>query len=84
MDLMAVKRYYGGRWTGEHQHTDQILRVMSHILPDTLFCQLAVAMIDRVPNLLKAELPSKEVASLLSMDNLQTAVKNSELVDKAI
>ena len=37
MDLSAVQGYYGGKWTGEHRRTDQMLRVMSHILPDNLF-----------------------------------------------
>ena len=61
-----------------------MLQVMSHILPDNLFCELAAAMIGGVFNLLNAELPSEEVASLLSTHNLLTVAKNLELVDKAI
>ena len=57
---------------------------MSHILPDNLFYELAAAMINGVPNLLNADLPSEEVAILLSADNLPTVAKNPELVDKAI
>ena len=57
MNLSAVQRYCGGWWTGEHRRTDQMLRVMSHILPDELFLELGAAMIDGVPNLLNAELP---------------------------
>ena len=84
MDLGAVQRYCGGKWTGEHRRTDQMLQVMSHILPDDLFRELAAAMVDGVPNLLNAEIPSKEVASLLATANLPTVAKNPKLVDKAI
>ena len=61
-----------------------MLQVMSHILPVDLFWELAAAMVDGVPNLLNAKLPSKEVASLLSTANQLTVAKNPELVDKAI
>ena len=84
MDLSAVQRYCGGKWTGEHRRTDQMLRVMSHILPDDLFLELAAGLVDGVPNLLNTELPSEEVASLLTTDNLPTFARNPELVDKAI
>ena len=36
MDLSAVQRYCSGKWTGEHRRIDQMLQVMSHILPDNL------------------------------------------------
>ena len=49
-----------------------------------MFYDLAAAMIDVVPNLLNADLPSDEVTSLLSTNNLPTVAKNLELVDKAI
>ena len=84
MDLSAVQWYCGGRWTGEHCHTDQMLQVMSHILSDELFLELAAAMVNGVPNLLNAELPSEEVATLLSTPKLPTVVKNPDLMDKAI
>ena len=85
MYLGAVQRYCGSKWTSEHQRTNQILQVMSHILPDDLFRELAAAMIvDGVPNMLNAKLPSKEIVSLLSTTNLFTVAKNPELVDKAI
>ena len=57
---------------------------MSQILPDNFFRKLAAAMVDGVPNLLNAEIPSKEVASLLATANLPTLAKNPKLVDKAI
>ena len=41
-------------------------------------------MVDGVPNLLNAEIPSEEVASLLATANLPTVAKNPKLVDKAI
>ena len=84
MDLSAVQRYCGGKWTGEHRRTDQMLRVMSHILPDDLFQELAAGLVDGVPNLLNTTIPSEEVASLLTTNNLPTVAKNPELVDKAI
>ena len=84
MDLGAVQRYCGGKWTGEQQRTDQMLRVMSHILPNDLFRELAVAMVDGVLNLLNTEIPSKEVASLWTTANLPIVAKNPKLVDKAI
>ena len=61
-----------------------MLRVMSHILLDQLFLELAAGLIDGVQNLLNTEILSKEVASLLATSNLPTVVKNPELVDKAI
>ena len=82
MYLSAVQRYCGGKWTGEHWRTDQMLQVMSNILSDNLFQKLAVGLVDGVPNLLNTELPSKEVASLLTTNNLPTVAKNPELVDK--
>ena len=84
MDLGAVQRYCSGKWTGEHPCTDQMLQVMSHILPDDLFWELAAAMVDGVPNLLNAEIPSKVAANLLAIANLLTVAKNPKLVDKAI
>ena len=57
---------------------------MSYIVPDILFQELAAGLIEGVPNLLNTELPSKEVASLLSTNNLPTVAKNLKLVDKAI
>ena len=61
-----------------------MLRVMSHILPDDLFQELAAGLVDSVPNLLNTEIPSEEVASLLTTNNLPTVAKTPELVDKAI
>ena len=75
MDLCAVQRYYGGKWTGEHRRTDQMLRVISHILPDNLFQELAAGLVDGVPNLLNTELPSEEGASLLTTNKLPTVAK---------
>ena len=84
MNLSALQRYCGGKWTSEHWRTDEMLQVMSHILPNNLFLELATGLIDGVPNLLNTEIPSKEVASLLTTSNLPTVAKKSELVDKAI
>ena len=84
MHLSAVQRYCGGKWTGEHRRTDQMLQVMSHILPDDLFQDLATGLVDGVPNLLNTEIPSEEMASLLATNNLPTVAKNPELVDKVI
>ena len=82
MDLSAVKRYCGGKWTGEHRRTDQMIRVMSHILPDDLFQELAAGLIDGVPNLLNTEIPSEEVVSLLTTNNLPTVAKTQSLLTK--
>ena len=84
MDLSAVQRYRGGKWTSKHRRTDQMLGVMSQILLDNLFQELAVGLVDDVPSLLNTELLSEEVVSLLTTSNLPTVVKNPELVDKAI
>ena len=84
MDLSAVQRYCGDKWTGEHRRTDQMLRLMSHILPYDLFQELAARLVDNVPNLLNTEIPSEEVASLLTTNNLPTVAKNPELVNNAI
>ena len=84
MNLSAIQQYCGGKWTGEHRRTDQMLRVMSHVLPDNLFQELAAGLVDGVPNLLNTEIPSEEVASLLITNNLPMVAKNPELVDKTI
>ena len=47
MDLAAVQRYCGGRWMGEHHRTEQMMRVMSHILPDKLFLELGAGKENR-------------------------------------
>ena len=57
---------------------------MSHILRDKLFQELVAGLIKGFPNLLNIELPSKEVESLLSTNNLPTVAKNPELIDEAI
>lgn len=64
-----------GRWAGEHCRTNQMLRVISHILLEDLFIKLTAVMIKGVPNLLNAKLPSNQVASLLSTDNFPTVAK---------
>ena len=61
-----------------------MLQLMSHILLDDLFQELAAGIVDSVPKLLNTEIPSEEVASLLTTNNLPTVAKNPELVDKAI
>ena len=57
---------------------------MSYILPDNLFQELAAGLINGIPNLLNTELPSEEVASLLTTNNLPIVAKKPELVNKAI
>lgn len=84
MDLSAVQRYCGGKWAGEYRQTNQMLRVISPILPDDLFQELVVGLVDGVPNLLNTEIPSEEVVSLLTTNNLPMVTKILELVDKAI
>ena len=84
MDLSAVQCYCGGKWTGEYRRTDQMLQVMSHILLDNSFQELAAGLVDGVQNILSTELRSEEVVSLLTMNNLPTVAKNPELVDKTI
>ena len=75
MDLSAVQRYCGGKLSGKHQRTDQMLQGMSHILPNNLFKELAAGLVDGVPNLLNTEIPSEEVAGLLTTNNLPMVAK---------
>ena len=56
-----------------------MLQVMSYILPDDFFLELVATMVDGVPNLLNAELPSKEVASLLVAPNFTSSCKESRV-----
>ena len=60
MDLSAVQQYFGRKWTCEHRRTDQMLGMMSHILPDKLFQELTAGLVNGVPNLLNAEIPSEK------------------------
>ena len=55
---------------------------MSHILPDNLFQELAARLVDGVSNLLNTEIPSEEVVSLLTMNNLPTVAKTQSLLTK--
>ena len=73
-----------GKLSGKHQRTDQMLQGMSHILPNNLSQELAPGLVDGVPNLLNTEIPSEEVTSLLTTNNLPTVVKKLELVNKEI
>ena len=84
MNLSALQRYCGGKWTGKHRRTDQMLQVMSHILSDKLFQELTAGLVNGVSNLLNTKIPSKEVATLLSTSNLPTVAKNPKLVDRVI
>ena len=61
-----------------------MLRVMSHVLPNDLFQELAAGLVDGVPNLLNTEIPSEEMASLITTNNLPMVAKKTELVNKAI
>ena len=61
-----------------------MLRVMFHSLPNNIFQELAAGLVEGVPNLLNTEIPSEEVVSLLTTNNLPMVAKNSELVNKAI
>ena len=45
---------------GEYGHIDQIMIcVMSHILPNIIFLELAICMVDSVPNFLIVDLEYK-------------------------
>ena len=61
-----------------------MIRMMSSILPDNLFQELAAGLVGGVPNLFNMELPSREVASVLTTNNLPTVAKTPKLVNKAI
>ena len=75
VDLSAVQWYYGGKCTIKHRRIDQMLQVMSHILPDKLFQELVAGLVNGVPNLLNTKIPSDEVATLLTTNNLSTVAK---------
>ena len=52
---------------------------MSHILPDNLFQELAAGLVKGVPNLLNTEIPSEEVAILLTTNFFLLANYQSEI-----
>ena len=84
MDLATVQRYCQGRWMGQHRRTDEMLRIMSHILPDKLFLQLGAGLIDGVPNYLHGSIETEELDRYMAEDNLPSVQKMPDLVDKAI
>lgn len=61
-----------------------MLRVLSHILPDKLFLELAAGLIDGVPNHLVAEIKEEETREMLQRNKLSNIASNPELVEKAI
>jgi hypothetical protein len=84
MDTEAVQRFCGGRWMGEHRRTLEMMKVMSHILPDEMFLGLGAGLIDGVPNCLYGDVPNEELQVNLATENLPGAMKKPELIDKAI
>ena len=84
MDLSAVQRCCGGRWTGEQRRTDQMLRITSHILPEKMLLELGAALIDGVPNQLVAEILQEELEEMLKRKNMPNVKSHPELIEKAI
>jgi len=84
MDTEAVQRFCGGRWMGEHRRTLEMMKVMSHILPEDMFLGLGAGLIDGVPNCLYGDVPNEELQTNLATENLPGAMKKPELIDKAI
>ena len=52
MNLSAVQRFCTEIWLGKKKRTNQMLRVLSHILPKKVFTKLCAGLVDRVPNFL--------------------------------
>ena len=74
MNLEAVQRFCGGRFTGEHRRTLQMLRTMSHIVPDDIYLPFAATFIDGVPNCFYGDVENSELEENLKTDNLPAVV----------
>ena len=61
MNLEAVQRFCGGRFIGEHRRTLQMLRTMSHIVPDNIYLPFAATFIDGVPNCFYGDVENSEL-----------------------
>ena len=55
---------------GEHRRTDEMLRVMSRILPNKLLLELGAGLIDGVPNFLNAEIENNELQETMECDKM--------------
>ena len=84
MDTEAVQRFCGGRWLGEHRRTLEMLKVMTHILPDEMFLGLGAGLIDGVPNCMYGDVPNEELMANLATENLPGAMRKPALINKAI
>ena len=69
---------------GEYQRTLEMMKVMSHILPDEICLGLGAGLLDGVLNCLYGDVPNKELEPNISTDNLPGAMKKPALIDKAI
>lgn len=59
---------------GEHQQTLEMMKVMTHILPDDMFLVLGAGLIDGVPNCVYGNVPHEKLQANLDTDNLPAAV----------
>ena len=84
LDPEAVQRFCGGRWMGEQRRSVQMLRTMTHVLPDDVFLPFAATMVDGIPNCLYGNLTAAELDANLSTPNLLSVWKIPELIGKVI
>ena len=62
---------------GEHRRTLEMMKVISHILPDEMFLNLGAGLIDGVPNCLYSDVPNEELEANLAIYNLPGAMKKN-------
>ena len=68
----------------EYRRTLEMMKVMSHILPDDMSLGLGAGLLDRVPNCLYSYVPNEELKVNLLTENLPGVMKKPALIDKAI
>ena len=54
----------------------EMMKVMSHILPNEMLLNLGERLLNGVPNCLYGDIPNEELKANLSTDNLLGAMKN--------
>ena len=84
MDLAALQCFAGGRWTGKQRRTEQLLRLLLHILKEREFAQLCAGTIDGVPNHLTARIDKEELSTMSKLKNHPNVNLHPEVVKKAI
>ena len=84
LDLAAVQRYCGGRFTGSHRRVEEMMYWLRYVVCEDTFTQLMPGYIDGIPNRLVADVPYSEFRLYKKRGNQKNVDKLPELVKKQV